>query len=104
MTSLTRRVFFTRSAWALGGLSAARGAAAEAAPVPARRSRLGVSTYSFFQFRHEAFRPVERCIERAAELGFDGVEILRRQVGEPSAQQMREFQGEVAAEFAEFEL
>lgn len=54
-----------------------------------RRARVGVSTYSFFQFRYQEYRPIERCIELAAELGFDGVELLRRQIGEPSAEQRR---------------
>ena len=42
---------------------------------------IGVSTYSFWQFRrHEEFRPIEKCLETAAELGFDGVEILKVQM------------------------
>lgn len=48
---------------------------------PSRRgNRLAVSTYSFWQFRHKDFRGIERCIDLAAELGFDGVEILHRQM------------------------
>ena len=63
-----------------------------AATAPARRkSRIGVSTYSFFQFRYKDYQSIESCIDLAAKLGFDGVEILRRQVGEPTAQQMRDF-------------
>lgn len=43
-------------------------------------NRLGVSTYSFWQFRHEELRPIEKCIDLAADMGFDGVEILHRQL------------------------
>src|SRR5262245_59169030 len=52
-----------------------------AADRPARPNRIGVSTYSFWQFRrHEDLRNIETCIDLAAEMGFDGVEILHRQM------------------------
>jgi sugar phosphate isomerase/epimerase len=41
---------------------------------------MAVSTYSFWQFRNQNLRDVEKCIETAAEMGFDGVEILHRQM------------------------
>jgi sugar phosphate isomerase/epimerase len=44
------------------------------------RHRFAVSTYSFWQFRHESLRDVEKCLELAADMGFDGVEILHRQM------------------------
>jgi sugar phosphate isomerase/epimerase len=47
---------------------------------PQRRSRFAVSTYSFWQFRREELRSIETCIDLAAEWGFDGVEILHRQM------------------------
>jgi sugar phosphate isomerase/epimerase len=50
-----------------------------AAPAPARRRRLGVSTYSFWHLRGPKVE-VADCIERAAAMGFDGVEILHRQM------------------------
>jgi L-ribulose-5-phosphate 3-epimerase len=49
-------------------------------PAPARPNRIGVSTYSFWQFRHRDRRDIEKCIDLAAEMGFDGVEILHRQM------------------------
>jgi len=55
-----------------------RADAAEEAP-PKRRLRIGVSTYSFWHFRPQRVE-VASCIERAAEMGFDGVEILHRQM------------------------
>lgn len=54
-------------------------------PAPSSyRYRMAVSTYSFWQFRHEPLRDIEACIERAAEMGFDGVEILHRQMTDES--------------------
>lgn len=51
---------------------------------PARPNRIAVSTYSFWQFRHNELRDVEHCIDLAAEMGFDGVEILHRQMTDES--------------------
>src|ERR1700730_8519596 len=45
-----------------------------------RANRIAVSTYSFWQFRHAALRSIETCIDLAAEMEFDGVEILHRQM------------------------
>ncbi len=47
---------------------------------PRRRNRIAVSTYSFWQFRNKDLRSIETCIDLAAEMGFDGVEILHRQM------------------------
>ncbi len=44
-----------------------------------RCQRIGVSTYSFWHFRGPPV-DVTDCIERAAEMGFDGVEVLHRQM------------------------
>jgi sugar phosphate isomerase/epimerase len=51
-------------------------------PQAARRrgNRIAVSTYSFWQFRNKDLRNLETCIDLAAEMGFDGVEILHRQM------------------------
>jgi sugar phosphate isomerase/epimerase len=43
-------------------------------------NRIAVSTYSFWQFRHRDLRDIERCIDLAGRWGFDGVEILHRQM------------------------
>lgn len=50
-----------------------------AAPAP-RRNPIGVSTYSFWGFRRDDLRDVEKCIDLAAKMGFDGVEILQMQM------------------------
>ena len=56
----------------------------EPAKPPARRRRaIGVSTYSFWQFRGERLG-IPACIEKAAAMGFDGVEILHVQMEDES--------------------
>lgn len=47
------------------------------------RLPLAVSTYSYWHLRGEKF-PIEKVIEEAAVIGFDGVEILHRQMTEES--------------------
>ena len=44
-----------------------------------QKNRIGVSTYSFWHFTSERVEILD-CIERAAEMGFDGVEILHQQM------------------------
>ncbi|MBL8815133.1 MAG: sugar phosphate isomerase/epimerase [Planctomyces sp.] len=48
------------------------------------RTRFAVSTYSFWQFNREEYRSIDTCIDLAAEWGFDGVEILHRQMTDES--------------------
>jgi sugar phosphate isomerase/epimerase len=90
-----RREFLTKSAASLalaaGGskLLDTGGASANAAPLQAqpakhRPNRIAVSTYSYWQFRNKELRSIEACIDLAAETGFDGVEILHRQMEEES--------------------
>ena len=52
--------------------------------LPRRRTRFAVSTYSFWQFNRDEFRDIETCIDLAAEWGFDGVELLHRQMTDES--------------------
>ena len=44
------------------------------------RNRIAVSSYSFWQFRHKDLRDLEQCIDLAGQWGFDGFEILHRQM------------------------
>ena len=66
---------------ALGPLSlAAAPTRAQAAPAAAAgRIRLAVSTYSYWHFQEPKY-PVQKVIEQAAGLGFEGVELLHRQM------------------------
>jgi L-ribulose-5-phosphate 3-epimerase len=46
-----------------------------------RRNKIGVSTYSFWQFNGpKENSPIEDCIDKAAAMGFDGVEFLLMQM------------------------
>jgi sugar phosphate isomerase/epimerase len=72
-----RRIFLAASAVAL---TASAVAADEPKQTASRPNRIGVSTYSFWQFKHKDLRDIEKNIDLAAEMGFDGVEILHRQI------------------------
>ena len=83
--SVSRREFVTAAAAAGLGCaldSRARGEDAKAKAAPPR-NRFAVATYSFWQFRPERVE-IETCLDAAAEMGFDGVEILHRQMREES--------------------
>jgi L-ribulose-5-phosphate 3-epimerase len=46
-----------------------------------RRNKIGVSTYSIWQFNGpKENSPIEDCIDKAAAMGFDGVEFLLMQM------------------------
>jgi L-ribulose-5-phosphate 3-epimerase len=49
-------------------------------PQKPRANRIGVSTYSFWRFKPELKLSIEDCIRQAAAMGFDGVEVLHRQM------------------------
>ena len=56
--------------------------AVPAAPPPPRfkkRIKLGISTYSYWHFEEKKF-PIETVIERAAEFGVEGVDVLHKQM------------------------
>jgi L-ribulose-5-phosphate 3-epimerase len=62
-----------------GSAAALLPSGAAAQMVARKRIRLAVSTYSYWHFRGPRY-PIEKVIEHAAMLGFDGVEILHRQM------------------------
>ncbi|HIM32014.1 MAG: sugar phosphate isomerase/epimerase family protein [Pirellulaceae bacterium] len=45
---------------------------------------IAVSTYSFWRYRNDSKLTIEQCIDAAAEMGFDGVEILHVQMEDES--------------------
>lgn len=50
-------------------------------PAGSYRNRIGVSTYSFWQFNGPKENvPIEKCIDDAARMGFDGIELLLMQM------------------------
>ena len=96
--TVSRRRFIAGAAAALPWLAAAGPARAREEKdelpagkdaVPRRPLRIGVSTYSFWQFR-SARVEVADCIDRAAEMGFDGVEILHRQMSSESSSYLQD--------------
>lgn len=58
---------------------AAPAAAAQSSGPARRRIPLAVSSYSYWHFRTPKY-PIEKVIDDAARIGFDGVEILHRQM------------------------
>lgn len=90
--TLDRRGFLGRAALApmlVPAACSALGASATAAGSDSgearRRNSIGVSTYSFWQFRDRAKRPtMAQIIDQAAKMGFDGVEILHVQMEDES--------------------
>ncbi|MBK5296841.1 MAG: TIM barrel protein [Vicinamibacteria bacterium] len=84
--SLTRRSFLGAGLAALPLSSVAAHAQSPGPrPVPkARPVKLAVSSYSYWHFRGER-TPIEHVIDDAARVGFDGVEILHRQMPEEGA-------------------
>jgi sugar phosphate isomerase/epimerase len=92
MKAINRRTFLTSSlgAAATFGFNSrltgqARGANSATASSgkterPHRPNPISVSTYSFWRFKRNLKLPIETCIEEAARMGFNGVEILHRQM------------------------
>ena len=80
-----RRDFLRQSTLAAAGVAGLglTNAARAAQPItpPRRPNPIGVSTYSFWRFNgpREAYS-IESCIDQAAAMGFDGVEILHVQM------------------------
>ncbi len=86
MAQVDRRTFVAGSVAALAGLSGTDRAAekspgAGASGTGARRGNpIAVSTYSFWRFKEGLKMPIETCIDEAARMGFDGVDILLMQM------------------------
>lgn len=84
-TSLSRRTWLKNAALAgaatvLSSNLLAKGKTVENKPAKyAPPIRFAVSTYSYWHFEKVKY-PIERVIENASKLGFDGVEILHRQM------------------------
>src|SRR4030042_4372008 len=86
MKSIKRRTFLSRSVAATAALG--RGSLSSTSQIFAgqsgaesrRPNPIAVSTYSFWRFKEGLKLPVETCIDEAARMGFNGVEILHRQM------------------------
>src|SRR5213078_4287244 len=75
---------FLASTTCLGASLAAGVQAQESKPVTGSRKRikLGICTYSYWHFRDPKV-PIETVIDKAAEFGVEGVDILHRQMDIP---------------------
>lgn len=80
MTLSRRSLLASTLAAAVTVPSAAQEAKPASPTKAARPNPIAVSTYSFWRFREDSKVPVAQCIELAAAMGFDGVEILHRQM------------------------
>ena len=87
MESIERRTFLTgsiaaASAFLLASEMSSRiptgqvAKAAETSGKSHRRNPIAVSTYSFWRFKKNMKMPIEKCIDEAARMGFDGVDLL----------------------------
>jgi len=91
MKSINRRTFLASSLGAavlsINSSLSGQAKAAESFGQPERAHRsnpIAVSTYSFWRFKKGLKLPIEDCIDQAAEMGFDGVEILHVQMEKES--------------------
>ncbi len=91
--SCSRRSFLCKSSSLAGAGLAATLLATESSPAGQpngagqggmRGNPIAVSTYSFWRFRDDSKLSIDKCIDLAAEMGFDAVEILHMQMEEES--------------------
>jgi len=73
----SRRQFLTGISAAAAATSI--GCVSTSSMLTQQRTKLGISTYSYWHFKTEKY-PVDRVIDHAAELGVEGVDILHRQM------------------------
>jgi len=67
----------------IAGAAAVAAAPAAIAQSSSTMPRFGVSSYSYWHFTKQKY-PLEKVIDEAARLGFDGVELLHRQMTDES--------------------
>jgi sugar phosphate isomerase/epimerase len=82
-TTTSRRHFLKTTAFCAAPLPLCRPLGAkdqQAGRQAPANNPIGVSSYSYWGFRRKEFRPIEKCIDLAANQGFDGVEILQVQM------------------------
>jgi len=80
MKSIKRRTFLTRSIAAAAAFGLTSSPANQTSAAQSAKSRrpnpIAVSTYSFWRFKKNLKLPIETCIDEAARMGFDGVDLL----------------------------
>ena len=81
---MNRRSFLAGAA-ASGALAVASqvpAADAKSKPAPHKRIKLGIASYSYWHFKTEKVS-IETVIDKAADIGVEGVDILHRQMDVP---------------------
>lgn len=82
--NLNRRNFAKAAAIGAAAAVPTRCMAADDKPMPAgsttRANPIAVSTYSFWRFKDDSKLSIEQCIDEAARIGFEAVEILHIQM------------------------
>jgi len=85
ISPVNRRTFLARAACASAGVGLALGAnsvEAQPAQTSGKKIKLGIASYSYWHFRDPKVS-IETVIDKAAELGVEGVDILHRQMDMP---------------------
>lgn len=77
--NITRRHFLGAAAATAAMAPVLAQQSARPAPVPRRRTKLGISTYSYWHFKTPRV-PIETVIDKSAAIGVEGVDILHRQM------------------------
>lgn len=82
MEPMKRRTFIGSSIAAAGAFALASNRSEAVAPAATKRrpNPIAVSTYSFWRFKDGMKMPIEKCIDEAARMGFDGVDLLLYQM------------------------
>jgi len=86
---ITRREMLTGAAAVTAAGCSTPKSEQQTTPKTGRRTRLAVSTYSYWHFAKEKY-PCEKVIDDAAKIGFDGVEILHVQMENETPAYMNE--------------
>jgi len=77
--NLTRRTFFATAASAAAATALGAETQPTGKPAKPKRIKLGISSYSYWHFRSPKVS-IETVIEKSAEIGASGVDILHRQM------------------------
>lgn len=76
---MNRRSFFAAGAGLGAALALGTPVTSAGAETPKKRLKLGIASYSYWHFR-TAKVPIETVIEKSADLGVEGVDVLHRQM------------------------
>ncbi|MDD2598937.1 MAG: sugar phosphate isomerase/epimerase [Kiritimatiellae bacterium] len=94
MNSINRRVFLAASAatagLALAGCRSSGAVRAREGATGGCSNPIALATYSFWRFQEGLKLPIEQCIDLAAEMGFDALDILHVQMHREDDQYLQE--------------